>query len=93
MAANIANPNMAIDLHSQDTTQSKGELTCHVTDPEGVRLSVEIVKVSARGREIRFWPTIIGKHLVYIYYGDQLIAGCPYIVDVKEEDIGQPKKY
>ena len=57
------------------------ELSCVVRDPNGQNID----SASARGRNVKFFPKLTGKHSVYLYYDTDLVPGSPFIIEVLQK--------
>ena len=61
------------------------ELSCVVRDPNGQNIDSTIEVSAARGRNVKFFPKLTGKHNVYLYYDKDLIAGSPFVIEVLQK--------
>lgn len=72
-----------VDLSSLRLVKNyENALSCIVTGPAGERVSAYVEHVSPLNRDIKFFPYRDGNYNVYIYYGQTLVPGCPYLIEV-----------
>ena len=76
-------PDMHLDLRDVlKNANPSAELTCVIRDPNGQNIDAIIEMTSERGRDVKFFPKLTGRHNVYLYYDKDLVPGSPYIIEV-----------
>ncbi|KAL4220761.1 hypothetical protein ACF0H5_021155 [Mactra antiquata] len=59
-----------------------GKVDVDITSPKGYSVPAKVNETASGSYNVNFVPTNVGDHKINVYYGGQLVKGCPYTLRV-----------